>query len=175
MRFKEKKPQGQAALTVYFDTVPEELDVPAGLEDVVRLAITETLRYEAFDASVEVSVTFCDGPYIRTLNAEYRERDSETDVLSFPIFDEEEEDPIIGETIPLGDIVLNLSRAEEQGAAFGHSMLREIAFLTVHSTLHLLGYDHERSQDRDEDMCQRQKDIILTVENSFKNTEGKDL
>lgn len=175
MRFKENKPQGETALTIYYDTVPEDLPISADLENVVRLAITETLRYEVFDPSAEVSVTFCDGSYIRTLNAEYRGKDSETDVLSFPIFDEEEEDPIIGETIPLGDIVLNLSRAKEQGEALGHSMLREAAFLTVHSTLHLLGYDHERSVEEDEDMCRRQKDIISTVERSYKNTEGRDL
>ncbi len=175
MRLKENKARGQAALTVYFSAEPEDLAIPKELESVIRLAIGQTLRYEEFEEDVELSVTFCDGPYIRALNAEYRGKDSETDVLSFPIFDMDEEDPIIGETIPLGDIVLNLSRAWEQGQALGHSMLREAAFLTVHSVLHLLGYDHERSQEDDEIMCQKQKGIILTVETLFKNTEGREL
>lgn len=175
MRQREDKPQKKSVLTLYFDTTPEGLAVPREAEGVIRLAIEKTLQYENFCADAEVSVTFCDGAYIRALNAEYRDKDSETDVLSFPIFDEEEEDPILGETVPLGDIVLNLDRAAKQGEELGHSQLREVAFLTIHSTLHLLGYDHERSTEEDEDMCQRQREIIQAVEANYKETEGKDL
>ena len=151
-------------LIVYVSAEPEGLAIPDGVEDVIRRAIKATLAYEAFPASVEISLTLCDGPYIRELNAEYRQKDSETDVLSFPIFDQEEEDPVGGEIVPLGDIVLNLDRAAQQAAELGHSAMREIAFLAIHSTLHLLGYDHERSPEDDEDMCRRQREIIALIE-----------
>ena len=161
---KSKKNEADQELVLYVSAEPEELTVPEGVENVIRRAIKETLVYEAFPASVEISLTLCDGPYIRELNAEYRQKDSETDVLSFPIFDQEEEDPVEGEIVPLGDIVLNLDRAAQQALELGHSAMREIAFLAIHSTLHLLGYDHERSAEDDEDMCRRQREIIAFIE-----------
>lgn len=161
---KAAKNQADQETVLYFSKEPEELVLPPESEDVLRRAINQTLAYEAFPASVEISVTFCDGPYIRDLNATYRQKDSETDVLSFPIFDRDEEDPVEGEIVPLGDIVLNIDRAAQQAAELGHSALREMAFLAVHSTLHLLGYDHERSPEDEEDMCRRQREIIALIE-----------
>ncbi|MBQ8175339.1 MAG: rRNA maturation RNase YbeY [Clostridia bacterium] len=162
---KLSKYQKADELVLYFETEPETLKVPSEAENVVRLAIAEALRYEQFEAGAEVSVTFCNDDFIRELNREYREKDTPTDVLSFPIFDADEEDPVAEEIVPLGDIVLNLDRAALQGAELGHSLLREVAFLTVHSILHLLGYDHERSPEEDEEMCQKQRDIIAILEN----------
>ncbi len=153
----------EASLALYTSCEPEELSVPARAEEVIAAAIRATLAYEHFHEDVEVSLTFCDGPYICALNKEYREKDTETDVLSFPMFDEDEEDPIEEETLPLGDIVLNIDRAAAQAAELGHSTLREMAFLAIHSTLHLLGYDHERSDTDDADMCARQREIIATL------------
>ena len=152
---------------MYVSKEPEELALAPNAEAVVRLAISATLAYEDFPANAEVSLTFCNGPYIRQLNAEYREKDSETDVLSFPIFDRDEEDPAEGNIISLGDIVLNIDRAAVQAAELGHSTLREMAFLAIHSTLHLLGYDHELSQEDDEDMCRRQREIIAKIEKNI--------
>ena len=149
---------------LYISKEPEELVVPCHAEEVVRLAVCKTLLYESFGTTAEVSITFCNGEYIRQLNAEYRQKDSETDVLSFPIFDMDEEDPAEGEIVPLGDIVLNVDRAAVQADELGHSTLREMAFLAIHSTLHLLGYDHERSDEDDEDMCRRQRDVIAKIE-----------
>ena len=126
-----------------------------------RRAVKEALLYEGFSKGAEVSVTFCDGETIRRLNKQYRKKDASTDVLSFPIFDcDEENDLLCEDIIPLGDIVLNLERAGVQAAELGHSLEREVAFLCVHSTLHLLGYDHERSEADDEDMCRRQREIV---------------
>ena len=163
----KKQNKNEADLILYVSKEPEELALAPNAEAVVRLAISATLAYEDFPANAEVSLTFCNGPYIRQLNAEYREKDSETDVLSFPIFDRDEEDPAEGNIISLGDIVLNIDRAAVQAAELGHSTLREMAFLAIHSTLHLLGYDHELSQEDDEDMCRRQREIIAKIEKNI--------
>ena len=162
---KLKKQKSSNELILYFEKEPETVVPPAEAEAVVRAAVAATLAYEQFGAGAEVSVTFCNDGYIQELNREYRGKDAPTDVLSFPIFDADEEDPLDEEILPLGDIVLNLDRAALQGAELGHSLLREVAFLTVHSTLHLLGYDHERSADEDEEMCKKQRDIIAILEN----------
>ncbi len=164
-----RKNEADVKCELYFGKEPEDLSVLPKAEEVIRTAIQEALAYEEFFAPAEISVTFCDGPYIRELNAEYRDKDSETDVLSFPIFDQDEEDPVEGEIIPLGDIVLNVDRAAQQASELGHSTLREMAFLAIHSTLHLLGYDHERSPEDDEDMCRRQRDIITKIEDKLHN------
>jgi probable rRNA maturation factor len=131
------------------------------LKSVIRRAILATLDYEEFPYDASVSVTLCDNAYIRKLNNKYRGKDSHTDVLSFPIYEDGDFD--IGECIGgavLGDIVISLERAREQALEIGNSFLREVAFLTVHSTLHLLGYDHERSEEEDELQQRIQKDII---------------
>jgi probable rRNA maturation factor len=108
-----------------------------------------------------VSVTFTDNEGIRELNREYRNKDSATDVLSFPMYSFTEDDmPDTDFSVELGDIVLSLERASEQAVEFGHSYEREVAFLTVHSVLHLLGYDHEISPEDEADMIARQKKIM---------------
>ncbi len=163
MKWTDKTGQTELKLLLYEARDPEELAVPDGMSEAVRRAILATLGYEKFTREAEISLTFCNGPYIRTLNAEYRDKDSETDVLSFPLFDEDEEEVIEGAPVPLGDIVINLDRAVEQGETLGHSPAREAAFLAIHSTLHLLGYDHERSEADDEDMCRRQREILATL------------
>lgn len=135
------------------------------LKTVIRRAILATLEYEKFPYDAEVSVTLCDNEYIRKLNKSYRNKDGHTDVLSFPMYENGNFD--IGECIcgaVLGDIVISLERAKEQAKEIGNSFLREIAFLTIHSTLHLLGYDHERSPEDDDIQCKKQKEIIETVE-----------
>ncbi len=132
---------------------------------VIRRAILATLARDGFPYDAEVSVTFCDNAYIRGLNLKYRGRDKHTDVLSFPIYEGGNFDAQECESVAmLGDIVISLERAREQAAELGNSFLYEVAFLTVHSTLHLLGYDHERSKEDDELQCRLQKEIIQTIE-----------
>ena len=136
-------------------------------KSVIRQAIKKTLEYEEFPADAEVSVTVCDNEYIRKLNKEYREKDKATDVLSFPLYDFNEEDDEIfemEESIALGDIVISLERAKEQAKEIGNSFIEEVAFLTIHSTLHLLGSDHERSKEDDEAQCTAQRDIVEMLE-----------
>ena len=162
------------SLALYDSLEPETLLVPKGACDAIRLAVEAALAYEGIGGACEVSLTLCDGEYIRALNAEYRGKDAATDVLSFPLFEEDE--PILDgeDLIPLGDIVINVDRAAEQAKELGHSTLREIAFLSVHSTLHLLGYDHERGVEEDEDMCRRQREIIAGIEDEIKAIEAKE-
>ena len=135
------------------------------LKTVIRRAILATLDYENFMYDAEVSVTLCDNAYIRNLNKTYRNKDKHTDVLSFPMYEDGNFD--IGECISgavLGDIVISLERAKEQAKEIGNSFLEEVVFLTIHSTLHLLGYDHERSKEDDDLQCKKQKEIIKAVE-----------
>ena len=136
------------------------------MKSLIRRAILATLDYEGFEFDTEVSVTFCDNEYIKVLNNEYRKKDSATDVLSFPMYDIDE---LESETNPdgsvsLGDIVISLERAAEQANELGHSLKREVAFLVIHSTLHLLGYDHELSKDDEEAQCLAQREIVETLE-----------
>ena len=133
---------------------------------LIRSAIAETLFYERVFFDAEVSVTVCDNAYIKSLNHKFREKNAATDVLSFPMYDEGElpkGTDADGATVILGDIVLSLERAIAQAEELGHSLEREIAFLCIHSTLHLLGYDHERGKAEDEDMCRRQREIVAKL------------
>ena len=101
---------------------------------------------------------------IKKLNNEYRSKDAVTDVLSFPMFTRDE---LFSDTeeerIPIGDIVICVQRAKEQAEAYGHPLEREIAFLTVHSVLHLLGYDHEISPEAEKEMFLRQEEVLATM------------
>ena len=130
------------------------------MKALIEKAIRGTLECEKFERDVVVSVTFTDNEGIREKNREFRDIDRATDVLSFPMYDMANGDmPEEGMDCELGDIVLSLERAAEQAEEFGHSYERECAFLTVHSMLHLLGYDHVNSED--EEMRAHQR-VIMT-------------
>ena len=141
----------------------EELDYT--LKSTVREAIIRTLDHEGFEYDASLSVTFCDNAYIKDLNSRFRGVDKHTDVLSFPMYEDGNFD--MAECISgavLGDIVISVERAKEQAKELGNSFLREVAVLTIHSTLHLLGYDHERSPEDEEAQCAAQKAIVSTLE-----------
>ena len=146
---------------IYFENNQEKEIISYGLKMLIRNSVEATLLYEEIDDHCEVSVTFVDNEEIREINRKFRNIDRATDVLSFPLFDEDGMDAHVEELdCMLGDIVLSLERAREQAAEFGHSFEREVAFLTVHSVLHLLGYDHELSDEDDADMRRRQTEIV---------------
>jgi probable rRNA maturation factor len=154
------------SLYIKFSATDRFDDVNYNLKSIVREAIMRTLDYEDFIYDAEVSVTFCDNAYIKRLNKKYRNKDKATDVLSFPMYDQGElpsGTDADGATVVLGDIVVSVERAAAQAVELGHSTDREIAFLCIHSTLHLLGYDHELGKDEEEDMCRRQRDIIAKL------------
>lgn len=153
------------SLIIRFSATDRFDEVDYYLKSVIRRAVLATLENQKFPYDAEISVTLCDNAYIRALNKKYRNKDNHTDVLSFPIYDNGEFD--VGECIGgavLGDIVISLERAKEQAKELGHGFLREVAFLTVHSTLHLLGYDHERSEEEDELQCRIQREITENIE-----------
>ena len=140
------------------------------LRYLLKKAIRTALLCENFRRDAEISLTFADNEGIRELNRSYRDKDSATDVLSFPLYDFHGGETPLGEgRVELGDIVLSLERAAEQAAELGHGFEREAAFLCVHSVLHLLGYDHERSPEDEEIMCERQREIMKKL----KLTEGR--
>ena len=128
---------------------------------MVAGALRAAFEYEGLEGDAEVSVTFVSDAGIRRFNREYRGIDRATDVLSFPLFEGGDvEDAFDGEEYQLGDVVLSLERARAQSELYGHSFEREVAFLCVHSALHLMGYDHERGKSDEQDMRRRQRDIM---------------
>lgn len=150
-------------LKIYFDNTQEKILTDEKLERLIERAIIGVLEYEKFPYNAEVSVTFCDNDEIRKLNMQYRGKDTPTDVLSFPMYDfRAGEKPTDAELAEIGDIVISIEKALEQSEIYGHSFKREMAFLTVHSVLHLLGYDHELSPEDEADMFSRQ-DAIMEI------------
>ena len=149
-------------LMIYFENSQDGMEITYKLKRLVRLSVEAALAFEGYGNTCEVSVTFTDDAGIRELNKNFRNIDSATDVLSFPLFDfEGSEEPAVDELENmLGDIVISLERAEAQAEEFGHSFEREVAFLTVHSMLHLLGYDHVNSEEEELDMRRRQTAIM---------------
>ena len=145
-------------LRIYFENDQEKYKVSYNLKMLLREAIETTLDFEDFNAVCEVSVTFTDNEGIRALNRDYRNIDRATDVLSFPLFEKGADGTEI-----LGDSVLSLERCAAQAEEFGHGFDRECAFLTVHSTLHLLGYDHETGEADELDMRKRQTEITESL------------
>ena len=149
-------------MKVIFDNDQVLIPVTYKMKMLVRDAVEAALDYENYENPCEVSVTFTDNDGIHTLNRKYRGIDRPTDVLSFPLFDyegESEEPPVDELMGMLGDIVISLEQAKKQAEEYGHSFEREVAFLTAHSMLHLLGYDHELGEE-EADMRQRQRAIM---------------
>lgn len=141
---------------IFLDNRQNKIEVTQELGNIVKGVIEHALKEEYVDVPCEVSVIFIDNEEIREINKQNRNIDRVTDVLSFPMLDYPERKvfkdvylshkfdgaDLDGDNLVLGDIALSLERAEEQSVEFGHSFLREVAYLTVHSLLHLLGYDH---------------------------------
>ena len=160
-------------INIGFDTAVED---EQGVSELIRTCALRVLESECvpFDAAIDVTVV--DADTIRQMNAEYRDKDAVTDVLSFPMYEfvngapqeELEREPDTG-CVMLGDMILCYTRACEQAAAFGHSPARECGYLTTHSVLHLLGYDHERNDEDTRLMRMKEEDNLaflgLTREN----------
>lgn len=148
-------------LKMYYTNSQDIFPFDIALRNLVRRSVSTALEYEGVDYDCEVSVTFTDNDGIKELNKSYRNKDRATDVLSFPMYDfRTGEAPNPGFPAELGDIVISLERADEQAKEFGHTLKREVSFLTVHSVLHLLGYDHELSDEDEKEMFSKQKEIM---------------
>lgn len=122
----------------------KEIRIPTGLRMLIRRCCNAVLKLDDFKGSAEVNVTLVDNEYIQKLNKEHLGKDAPTDVLSFPMGKDGkyETNPETGAQI-LGDIVISMEKAIDQGKSYGHSMQREVAYLVAHGMLHILGYDHE--------------------------------
>ncbi len=148
----------------------KKFKVTKEIRDLVRECVKAALDYMDFGTKAEISLMFTDDAEIRELNREHRGIDRPTDVLSFPLLEYDEDGNIIEEYMDfnpegemfLGDIVISLERAAAQAEEYGHSFEREIGFLTVHSMLHLFGYDHMEPED-EEEMFGYQEDILKTM------------
>ena len=116
--------------------------IPTGIRLLVRRCCNAALRLENFSEDAEISVTFVDNDEIRLLNKQHRNIDSATDVLSFPLGENGVYDHNESGAALLGDIVIPMPKAVEQAELYGHSLQREVGYLTAHSMFHLLGYDH---------------------------------
>lgn len=151
---------------VYFQNSQKREKVDKELRDLVRECCQAALEYENVSLGVEISVTFTDNDGIRILNREQRDKDAVTDVLSFPQMTPHEirnmDSLPYGQTT-LGDIVISLERAREQSEEYGHSFEREVGFLTVHSMLHLLGYDHENGGLEAMRMREKEEAVLLQL------------
>lgn len=137
------------------DKVSLDEDINKLLEEVA----IECLLIEGMDDDYELSITLVDDKEIRELNKTYRGMDKSTDVLSFPMYEESEELPY---TPLLGDIVISIETAKRQSEEFGHTVDREIAYLTAHSMFHLLGYDHLEDDDKKE-MREKEKQAMKNL------------
>ena len=140
-------------IKVLYDNRQDVLEITAHMEEAIKKALEAVLNREGLEGDFEVSVSFVTNEEIKELNREYRNVDSETDVLSFPMNEEFE-----GVNI-LGDIVISTQKIIEQAEEFDHSREREMIYLTVHSMLHLLGYDH-MVEDEKSLMRAKEKEIM---------------
>ncbi len=139
----------------------------------IKKCILAALRCEGVSAPCEINVFVCGDETIRAINKSSREIDKATDVLSFPMFTltpgappaswDEFEDPGTG-LVPLGDMAISLERAAQQAKDFGHSTKREVGYLTIHSILHLLGYDHVDEGPMKRQMRAREEAILADIE-----------
>ncbi len=138
-------------MEIYYDDRQDDIEITEEIKNLIEKSISAVLKVENLDENVEVSVSFVGDDEIRDLNREYRGVDKSTDVLSFPMDDE-----FIIDNRILGDVIINTRRVMEQAEELGHSNERELSYLTVHSILHLLGYDHMEDEDKKE-MREREK------------------
>lgn len=128
-------------------------------ENIIESVCKEGAHIYGLDEDAELSVVLCDNTYIHELNKTYRNIDRPTDVLSFALNEGEEEGYDGPDTKLLGDIVISLDKTREQADEYGHSFERELAYLTVHGMLHILGYDHMTDEDKTE--MRKEEEFVL--------------
>jgi probable rRNA maturation factor len=151
-------------IKVIISNSQKEVKIPTGVRLLVRRCCNAVLTFENFSEPAEISVTFVDDDSIHQLNREYRNIDRATDVLSFPMGENGEYDTNYdtGAKV-LGDIIISIEHAYEQAEKYGHTLQREIGFLTVHSLLHLLGYDHENGGLEAVKMREKEEAVLTNI------------
>ena len=142
-------------------------ETDGNIQKIMQQCVEETMKNHGITDDVEVSVLFTDDAGIRKINSETRNIDKETDVLSFPQYETDVPGVIQKDNgyplLVLGDVVLNLQRAEAQAQEYGHAFEREVGYLCVHSLLHLLGYDHMQEKDK-QIMRKKEEEILQAID-----------
>ena len=142
----------------------KETKIPSGIRLLICRCCHAVLEEEGFNENAEVSVRFVDDETICSLNKEFRNIDKPTDVLSFPLGENGEYDTNLDTGAKLlGDIVISVPTAVRQAEEYNHSLQREIGFLTVHSMLHLLGYDHEKGGIEEVRMREKEETVLTKI------------
>lgn len=144
-------------MELYIDNRQSKFNITNEMEELIKKVIVEALNVENASNDYEVSLSFVESQEIRNLNREYRGVDKETDVLSFPM-----DNDFMIPTPLLGDIIISIEKANEQAIEYGHSLEREIAYLTAHSMFHLLGYDHI-NEDDERIMRNKEKEVMRNL------------
>lgn len=153
--------KNQKKITIEITNETNEILEPF-LSDRIEKVIELVLDSENINVDGEVSILLVDNNRIQALNLEYRDKDVETDVLSFPQYESIKDEGVNDSYLYLGDIVISLEKAKEQANSFGHTFEREILYLVVHSVLHLLGYDHMVDEEKGE-MRMKEKEIFKKI------------
>lgn len=157
-------------MTIWIDN-STSMDIFEDYDRLIENTVNSCIELEQFPTNIEVSVSIVDNLQIQKLNFQFRNIDSPTDVLSFPMLDFKniDKDSIADENINrdtgdiiLGDIIISIEQAIKQSNEFGHSIQREIAFLTAHSMFHLMGYDHQNPDD-EAIMIKKQKEALARI------------
>lgn len=152
-------------LRVSYFNEQELVEITPELKRLLKSCIKYAMIAGGFDEDSEVSVSFVTNDRIREINSDFRNIDAPTDVLSFPLADNCEFDinPDSG-LYTLGDIIISTERASEQATELGHTVQREMAFLVIHSTLHIIGYDHHDEDGEDTKlMRQKEREVIAKL------------
>ncbi|RKD34729.1 rRNA maturation RNase YbeY [Thermohalobacter berrensis] len=143
-------------MELLIDNRQEEIKIDEEIIKIVKEVVNECLNLEGKNKNYEISISFVNDEEIRILNRDFRGKDKPTDVLSFPMEDDEE---VTDYTPILGDIVISAPTAIRQAKEYGHSIKREIAYLTAHSMFHLMGYDH-KTEDEKKIMRTKEKQVM---------------
>ena len=151
-------------IKVTIDNKQKAIKVPTGVRMLIRRCCHAVLRLEGFEGSAEVDVSLVDNAMIHEINLEQRNIDAPTDVLSFPLGEDGvyDKNPAT-DAYMLGDIVISLERAQSQAEEYGHTFQREVGYLTVHSMLHLLGYDHVEGGLEAVRMREKEEAVMLSI------------
>ncbi|MDP4180945.1 MAG: rRNA maturation RNase YbeY [Bacillota bacterium] len=154
-------------MAIYIENCQKKMEVPDSIEAIIKKVVDACLEIEKFSIPSEISILLVDDEKIQEINNEHRNIDKPTDVLSFPVVDMFEGEIISDEgdfdmdenLLLLGDIIISMETAYRQAEEYGHSVDREIAFLTSHGVFHLLGYDH-MEKEAEEKMLGKQEEAL---------------
>jgi probable rRNA maturation factor len=166
MQMKASEPS-MPSTSILIENEQDKIQADEELINAIRRTILSCLEFEGFDTPCEINVTLTDNDNIKDINRQFRNIDAATDVLSFPMLDMQDgrltstegDMDLDNGLLLLGDIVISLERALQQAEEYGHSFMREVAFLTSHGIFHLLGYDHMDSE-QEKNMFGRQEAVL---------------